>query len=147
MFRHNVKFFWKSWKLFLQFYDFFKKSCRFLHENLTVFTGKSKLPKVSVKMVIFFHKNCHILCIKRLTSSVSLWVILKNWNYLTDYARLWIYFFITFMWFTGIKCLIYSHNMSEKYWLDISTCPEKMHLISLNDLTLQHVGRKCTSFH
>ncbi len=41
----------------------------------------------------------------------------------------------------GIECLIYSHNMSEKYWLNISPCREKVHLISFSELTLQCVSR------
>ncbi len=40
-----------------KFYDLFKKICRFLHENLTGFIGKSKSWNVPVKTVRFFCKN------------------------------------------------------------------------------------------
>ncbi len=39
---------------------FFKKICRFLYENLMIFTGKSKSSNVPVKTIRFFYKNRHI---------------------------------------------------------------------------------------
>ncbi len=45
---------------FLRFCDFFKKICRLLHENLTVFIGKCKSSNVPVKTVRYFYKNCQI---------------------------------------------------------------------------------------
>ncbi len=53
----TVKFSWKSWKLFLRFYDIVKEICWFLHENLTVFTGKSKSSEVPKKIITFSSKN------------------------------------------------------------------------------------------
>ncbi len=62
--------------------------------------------------------SCQILNMK--IQCFSMRFFKKNWNHLPDYAHLWINLFITFKGrFAGIKCLIYSHSMSEKYWLKI----------------------------
>ncbi len=52
-----------------KFYDFLKKVCRFSHENLTVFTVKSKSLNVPVKAIKFFYKNLQIFPLKRVTFS------------------------------------------------------------------------------
>ncbi len=71
----NVKFSWKRWKLFQRFYNFLKKICRFLHENVTVFTGKSNSSNVPVKSVRFFYKKSSNFSVKIVKFSCIKWQI------------------------------------------------------------------------
>ncbi len=50
----TCKIFLKKLKTFLQFCEFFKNMCQFLHKNLTIFAGKSKSSNVPIKIDRFF---------------------------------------------------------------------------------------------